>query len=38
MKHLTALLVLILVGASFVTVLAQEAHLSEQVGALDLGI
>ncbi len=32
MKHLTALLVLILVGASFVTVLAQEAHLSEQVG------
>ena len=31
MKHLMAFLVLILLGASFVTV-AQEAHLSEQVG------
>jgi hypothetical protein len=32
MKHLTPLLVLIALGASVVTVLAQEARLSEQVG------
>ncbi len=32
MKHLTPLLVLIALGASVVSVLAQEAHLSEQVG------
>ena len=32
MKHLTAFLVFILLGASFVAVSAQEARLSEQVG------
>ena len=31
MKHLTAFLVLILLGASALTVLAQEAHTSDQV-------
>ena len=31
MKHLTAFLVLILLGASFATVLAQETQVSDQV-------